>query len=229
MTGLITGGLVGAIAAPNLRAAAARYAVPADEPPRGCGCARPRGGLLLTGRCPGCGTRQGPALLGVGVVAVGVGMAVGSVASWPIGLLLAWVGAFGVVLAFVDAAVHRLPDALTLRLGAGVPVVLVAADFRHPGELLRCLLAALVLGFVYWVLHLLGPMGLGDVKLALPLGALLAYYGWRAVFEGTVAAFLLAAGWGLALLLTGRAKAKDPLPFGPCMLLGALLAVLAVS
>jgi leader peptidase (prepilin peptidase)/N-methyltransferase len=229
MIGLIAGGLAGAAAAPALRAAATRYAVPVDEPLRGCGCARARRWLPPTGCCPGCGTRQGPAPLGVEVVAVGVGMAVGTAASWPIGLLLAWVGLFGVVLAFVDAAVHRLPDALTLRLGAGAAVLLVAADFRHPGELLRCLLAALVLGLVYWVLHLLGPMGLGDAKLALTLGALLAWYGWRAVFDGTFAGFLFAAGWGLALLLTRRAKAKDPLPFGPCMLLGALVTVLAVS
>ncbi|MFF7632552.1 prepilin peptidase [Kitasatospora sp. NPDC008050] len=229
MIGLILGTLAGAAAAPALRAAATRHAVPAGEPPRTCRCARARWWLPPTGRCPGCAERSGPPPLAVEVVAVGVGLAVGTAASWPVGLLLAWVGLFGVVLAFVDTAVHRLPDALTLPLAAGTAVLLLATGFQHGGVLLRCLLAALALGLVYWALAALGPMGHGDAKLAPTLGALLAWYGWRWVLDGAFAGFLLAACWGVALLLTRRARPKDPLPFGPCMLLGALLTVLAAS
>ncbi|WP_035798327.1 prepilin peptidase [Kitasatospora mediocidica] len=229
MIGLLAGVGTGLLAAPVLRAAATRSTVPFGEPPAGCDCAAPRRLLPATGRCPGCGVQRGPRPLTVELVAAAVGAAVGSAASWPFVLVAGWVALFGVVLAFVDVAVHRLPDALTLPLAVGVAVLLpVAALLDHrPGVLSRCLLAAVLVGAGYGALALLGPMGLGDVKLAPVLGALLAWYGWRTVLNGVFEGFLLAAAWGLALLLTRRAKARDPLPFGPCMLLGALLAVLA--
>ncbi|MDH6116610.1 leader peptidase (prepilin peptidase)/N-methyltransferase [Kitasatospora sp. GAS204A] len=229
MIGLIFGALAGAAAAPVLRAAATRYAVPAGAPLAVCAqCGRAAWWLPPTGRCPSCRAGRGPAPLLVELAAVGAGMAVGAAAAWPVGPALGWVALFAVVLAFVDAAVHRLPDALTLPLGVGTALLLALGGFDRPGVLLRCLAAGVVLGLLYGVLAVLGPMGLGDAKLALTLGALLAWYGWRAVFDGAFAGFLLAALWGLLLLVTGRAKAKDPLPFGPCMLLGALVAVLAV-
>lgn len=157
------------------------------------------------------------------------GAAIGSVAGWPVVPVLCWVALFGVVLAFVDLAVHRLPDALTLPLAGGTAVLLVTAGLltQRTGALTRCLLGALLFLAVYGAMALAGPMGLGDAKLAPTLGALLGWYGWRTLFQGWLAGFLLAAVWGVVLLATGRAKAKDPLPFGPCMLLGALLGVLA--
>jgi leader peptidase (prepilin peptidase)/N-methyltransferase len=167
----------------------------------------------------------------VEAVSVAVGAAVGSAVSRPIGPALVWVALFGVVLAFVDAAVHRLPDALTLPLGLGTAVLLVAAALldHRPRALLGCLVAAGLVFLVYGLLALLGPMGLGDVKLAPTLAALLAWYGWRAVYQGVLAGLLLAAVWGVVLLATGRAGRKDPLPFGPCLLAGALLGVLAAG
>ncbi|GAA1219750.1 hypothetical protein GCM10009665_07280 [Kitasatospora nipponensis] len=160
-----------------------------------------------------------------------VGAAVGASASWPLGPLLVYVALLAVVLAFVDVAVHRLPDSLTLPLALGTAVLLTAAALLEdrPAVLTRCLLGAGALFLFYGLLALLGPMGLGDVKLAPTLGAVLAWYGWRTLVDGAFAGFLLAALWGLALLLTGRAKARDPLPFGPCMLLGALLALLTTT
>ncbi|MGF1430556.1 prepilin peptidase [Kitasatospora sp. LaBMicrA B282] len=231
MLPLILGALLGLAAAPVLRAAATRHAVPAGEPPAVCpSCARRSRWLPPTGRCPGCAEWFGPAPLLLELAAVATGTAVGVAATgWRSALLLGWVALFAVVLAFVDAAVHRLPDPLTLRLGLGTAALLVLADLRHPAVLLRCAEGGALLGLLYAVLAVLGPMGLGDAKLALTLGGLLAWYGWRSVFDGALASFLLAAGWGLLLLVTGRAKAKDPLPFGPCMLLGALVAVLAAG
>ncbi|MFI9270598.1 prepilin peptidase [Kitasatospora sp. NPDC052896] len=229
MIGLLLGATAGLAAAPPLRAAAARYAVPYGEPLRVCDCGTAHRWLPPSARCPRTGAPGGPAPLAVELVAVGVGAAIGAAASWPIGLLLAWTGLLGVVLGFVDAAERRLPDALTLRLALGTAVLLpLAALLDHrPAVLTRCLLAALVLGAVYGTLALLAPMGFGDAKLAPALGALLAWYGWPAVYTGVFAGFLCAALWGGLLLLTGRAKAGHQLAFGPCMLLGALLAVLS--
>jgi leader peptidase (prepilin peptidase)/N-methyltransferase len=80
---------------------------------------------------------------------------------------------------------------------------------------------------VYLVLFLIYPegLGLGDVKLALGLGVALGWYGWDVVFLGTFAAFLLAAVYGVALVIAGRAGRKTAVSFGPFMALGALAAV----
>jgi leader peptidase (prepilin peptidase)/N-methyltransferase len=164
----------------------------------------------------------------VEAVAAAVGAALGTAADAGSAALFCWVGLFGVVLGFVDAAVLRLPDALTLPLFAGTVVLLPIADHR-PAVLLRCLLAAVALGLLYGGLALLLPIGLGDAKLAPSLGAVLGLYGWGAVAGGVFAAFLLGGVWGAGLLLTRRAGRGDALPFGPPLLAGALLAVLAAA
>ncbi len=161
-------------------------------------------------------------------MAAGVGAAICSVAHGPSVLLLAWIGLFGVVLGFVDAAVFRLPDVLTLPLALGTAALLLLTEHQG-GVLLRCLYAALAFGGGYGILALLAPMGFGDAKLAPTLGALLGWYGWRTVLAGFWYGFLLASLWGAARLLTRHSKRGDPLAFGPAMLLGALLAVLAAS
>jgi len=70
-------------------------------------------------------------------------------------------------------------------------------------------------------------MSLGDVKLAASLGTLLAWFGWRLLLAGGFAGFLLAGIYGSAVLASGRATRKQPIPFGPFMIAGAVLAVVA--
>ncbi|MGW1950309.1 hypothetical protein ACWCRC_39150 [Streptomyces sp. NPDC001940] len=65
-------------------------------------------------------------------------------------------------------------------------------------------------------------MGFGDVKLALTIGAVL---GWLTLLLGPFAGYLIAAAHGVALLARGKATGKTPLPFGPSLLLGALVGV----
>jgi leader peptidase (prepilin peptidase) / N-methyltransferase len=72
-----------------------------------------------------------------------------------------------------------------------------------------------------------GQLGAGDLKLAGVLGLALGWLGWPAVLRGTFLAFALLSVCGLALLATRRIKLDSALPFGPFMLAGALLAVLA--
>ncbi|MEU3843296.1 A24 family peptidase [Streptomyces sp. NPDC028635] len=135
-----------------------------------------------------------------------------------------------VLLALVDARVHRLPDRLTLPLTAGVPALLglVALLPGSAGSWPRALLGGLTLGGVYFVLFLINPngMGFGDVKLALPLGVALGWYGWDVLFLGAFAGFLLGAVYGLGLLLLRRANRKSAIPFGPFMIAGAMAGLL---
>ena len=82
---------------------------------------------------------------------------------------------------------------------------------------------------VYLALFLAHPrgMGFGDVKLSGVLGLATAWFGWGAFGVGLFAGFLLGGVWGIALVLSGRGGRKSAVPFGPFMLAGALLAVLA--
>lgn len=68
-------------------------------------------------------------------------------------------------------------------------------------------------------------MGMGDVKLVFLLGLFLG------IFKSTVALFLsfeLGALVGIYLMLSGRAKMKTALPFGPFLIMGAVLSLLII-
>ena len=110
-----------------------RYAVPAGEPARCCpACgrsSRPAGrGSCPAGRCPGCHQRTGPPPLAVELTTA-VLLAALAARVHPALLLAAacWLALCAVPLAFIDAAVRRLPDVLTGPEFAGIAVLLVVA------------------------------------------------------------------------------------------------------
>jgi leader peptidase (prepilin peptidase) / N-methyltransferase len=70
-------------------------------------------------------------------------------------------------------------------------------------------------------------MSLGDVKLAASLGTLLAWFGWPLLIGGGFAGFLLGGIFASALLVHRKAGRKQPIPFGPFMVAGAVLALVA--
>jgi leader peptidase (prepilin peptidase) / N-methyltransferase len=230
--------VAGLVAGRGQRAVIFRYAVPAGEPPRSCcpACGqRPavwQMALALSARCPACGQRTGPPPLAVEVTtAVLLGALAARVHP---GLVLAaacWLALCSVPLAFIDAAVRRLPDVLTGAAFAGTALLLLAAAAAS-GDwhvLARAVLGGLALSGFYLVLVLVSPsgMGIGDVKAAAGLGIMLAWRGWTALIAGGFAGFLFAAVYGVALLITGRATRKQQIPFGPFMITGAFLAILA--
>jgi len=77
--------------------------------------------------------------------------------------------------------------------------------------------------------HAVRPHGLGfgDVKLAGLIGLVTGYVGWGALAGGAFAAFVLAGGYGVVLLATGRAGRRSLLAFGPWMLAGGWLGLVA--
>ena len=142
-----------------------------------------------------------------------------------------WLAACAVPLACTDLAVQRLPDPLTGAAYAGTAVLLLAAAaVGGPwSALVRALLGGLALAGFYLLLMVISPSGmsLGDVKLAASLGTLLAWFGWRLLLAGGFAGFLLGGVVAGALLVSRRADRKQPIPFGPFMIAGAVLAVVA--
>ncbi|MFJ1745346.1 prepilin peptidase [Streptomyces sp. NPDC088116] len=134
-----------------------------------------------------------------------------------------------VLLALVDRNVHRLPDHLTLPLAVAAVVLLGLAALLpgDGGSWPAALLGGLALGACYFVLFLINPngMGFGDVKLAVPLGVTLGWYGWPVLCVGAFAGFLFGSLYGLGLMLLRRAGRKSAIPFGPFMITGALVGI----
>ena len=146
-----------------------------------------------------------------------------------------WLAACAVPLACTDLAVQRLPDPLTGAAYAGTVVLLLAAaavggPWSALGPaFLRALLGGLALAGFYLLLMVISPSGmsLGDVKLAASLGTLLAWFSWRLLLAGGFAGLFLGALAAGALLASRRAGRKQLIPFGPFMIAGAVLAVVA--
>lgn len=231
--------LAGLAAGPAQRAAIFRLAVPAGDSARRC-CPACRDQVLParwpalspTGRCPGCHDRTGPLPLTVEVTTA-ILLAALAVRVHP-GLVLAaacWLALCAVPLAFIDATVKRLPDLLTGPAWAGTALILLlaAAASGDWGNLARAMSGGIALTFFYLVVVLISPaaMGMGDVKAAASVGTLLAWPAWTSLAAGSFAGFLLAAVYGGTLLLSGHATRKQHIPFGPFMIAGAFLVLLA--
>ena len=193
------------------------------------------GWLLLGGRCRRCRARipvRYPAveaamgllwfLVTLRLVGEGLGWAV------PAYLALAFVC---LVLAVIDATTRLLPNRITYpAFPALLGLLLVASvGLGDLGRLARGLLAAAAVGAFFLLLALISPqgMGLGDVKLAPTLGLALGWLSWGTVAVGVFAAFLLGGLAGLAAMLVLGLSRKSLLPFGPWLVTGALLGILA--
>jgi len=143
----------------------------------------------------------------------------------------AYLGVVGVALTEIDLAVQRLPDRLTLLTYPALIVLLglAAVSDGNGAALIRALLGDLVLAAAYLLLGLAsaGQLGGGDIKLSGLVGLVLGWLGWQTLIEGASFGFVLAAIAGLALLATRRFSLRDKISFGPFILAGALLVVLA--
>ena len=225
------------------------WRVPRDEsvvrPPSACpACGhpiRPRDNLpvvswlLLRGRCRDCDAAISARYpLVEATTSVLFALVVGWLgASWALPAFW-YLAAVSVALFLIDVDVRRLPDAIVLP-SYPVAFVLLALASANPGgpsdfsALLRAVLAGVALLVFYVVLRIVYPagMGLGDVKLSGVLGLYLGWVGWSAVVVGAFAAFLLGGVYGVALVVLRRAGRKSTLPFGPWMLLGAALGLVA--
>jgi leader peptidase (prepilin peptidase)/N-methyltransferase len=193
------------------------------------------GWLLLRGRCRRCLAAISPRypavelatavlwfLVTFRLVGAGLGWAV------PAYLLLAFIC---VVLAVIDATTRLLPNRITYPTFPAIALLLLLASLGMGdlGRLVRALLAAAAVGAFFLALVLISPrgMGMGDVKLAPTLGLALGWLSWSAVAVGLFTAFLLGGLAGLGGILLLRLSRKALVPFGPWLVAGALLGVLA--
>ena len=70
-----------------------------------------------------------------------------------------------------------------------------------------------------------GALGMGDVKLSSVLGLNLAYFSLASLFLATLLAFVMATLFVLLGTILRRLTLKSAVPFGPFMIIGALIAL----
>jgi leader peptidase (prepilin peptidase) / N-methyltransferase len=161
------------------------------------------------------------------------GALVGALVGWRLGqtpILAAWVylGAVGLLLAYVDWRTRLLPTRIIAPSYAAVCVLVTVATVIDADlhSLVRAALGWLTMGGCYFLLWLAYPRGLGygDVRLSGLLGIALGYLGWAPLLTGLYSGFLLGGIGGGVLAMLG-AQRRRQFAFGPFMLLGCLVGI----
>ncbi|MCL6449084.1 MAG: prepilin peptidase [Armatimonadetes bacterium] len=126
-----------------------------------------------------------------------------------------------IVITFIDLEHYLIPDRLNLALLAGgILSNAVARELPVASVFWGALIPAAALAIL--ALASRGGMGGGDVKLA---GAAGVFLGWPGSGVALFLACLLAGAAGALLLISGRKKRKDPMPFAPFFSAGVFLGI----
>lgn len=173
-------------------------------------------------RSPGLGVRAGITSALVGAL---LGASVGL--DWILPCLI-FLTPVGVALAVVDWRTMLLPTrVIAPSYAVVIALLLVAAGVQTDADaLLHSVIGWAVAGGLFWLLWFIYPkgMGYGDVRLSGILGLALGYLGWAELLVGVYAAFLI-GGFGGLLLSRLRLVQRKRFPFGPFMLVGAVVGV----
>ncbi|UJP05489.1 MAG: A24 family peptidase [Nitrosomonas sp.] len=183
--------------------------------------------LLLRGRCSQCHTRisvQYPIVEAItallsGFVAWQYGFGLTTVA------ILCFVWAL-IALAVIDLNTHLLPDDITL------PLIWIGLLFNMRGgftgieaAVIGAAAGYISLWSIYWCFKLLTGkegMGYGDFKL---LSAIGAWLGWSMLPLVMLFSSLVGALVGIGLVIATKLDKNIPIPFGPYLVGGALIAL----
>lgn len=151
----------------------------------------------------------------------------------PVGWVVGLLGPTLVLLSVVDWRTRLLPRVVVLP-ATGVLVLLAALESaitRETHLLVRALVGMLVARSFFWLLWLVrrAGMGFGDVRLAALVGLVLARVSWSAWILGLYGGLLVFSlyGIGLAVVRRDMRTLRRHMPYGPFMVLGLYLGVLA--
>ncbi|HEY5221338.1 MAG TPA: prepilin peptidase [Candidatus Paceibacterota bacterium] len=178
--------------------------------------------LIQGGRCRHCKTRlsiQYPIVeLLSGLIFVFVPLTVG------VSALSAtlWVAAFEalLVMAVIDIRLGIIPDEINIFLGV-IGILLAIAPGWEGGAVLGKVIGAAVAAVFFAILIAVTRgkgMGMGDLKLAIPLGLI---FGWPDIIFILACSFIIGAIVGVFAIARGKSSMKSTLPFGPFLALGA--------
>lgn len=178
--------------------------------------------LVLRGKCRACGSRISPRYILVESL-TGVLFAL---AMWHFGVswevLVAWAFVAAMIaVAFIDYDHMIIPNVIVL---PGAAVGLAASVALHPHRWWVYLAAAGGGAFFFFALVMLWPgggMGMGDVTMALFMGVVLG----TSILVAFFVAFLLGSLVGIYLMVVLKRSRKTPIPFGPFLAVGAVVAI----
>jgi leader peptidase (prepilin peptidase)/N-methyltransferase len=146
--------------------------------------------------------------------------------SFVLAVLTLGIVALLIVLFVIDLRTFLLPDIFVVVLAVVVIARLAVQAAHHETQLAPPLWGAIIgAGFLgmLWLVTTGRGIGLGDVKLALPLGALFGPVD-TAIF--LFCAFIVGGGVAAWLLFMRRVTMKTPIPFGPFLTGVAIVFVL---
>lgn len=164
------------------------------------------------------------------LVAAACGCVIGLALGWDWSLVwLVPLVPVSVALGLIDWRTRLLPRLVVLpaTLVAIVAMVAVGLLTDQRDHLVRALVAMLLVRTFFWLLWAIrsAGMGFGDVRLAAIVGLVLGWVGWGATAIGVWVGFIafVVPGVGLAIVRRDRSLMSKPLPYGPFMLIGALV------
>jgi leader peptidase (prepilin peptidase)/N-methyltransferase len=183
--------------------------------------------LLLRGKCKGCGAAISPRYPIIEAIS---GILCGF-AAWNFGFGPAAIGALLFIWALlaltaIDFDTQLLPDDITLPLlWAGLLLNLFGVFTNLPSAVLGAVIGYLALWSVYWLFKFTTGkegMGYGDFKLLAALGA---WLGWQMLPLIILLSSLVGAAVGLTLIVALKHGRNIPIPFGPYLAGGGLIAL----
>jgi len=184
--------------------------------------------LLLHGKCKGCREPISPRY----PIVEAVSGVLSAYAAWHFGFGITGFGALLLVwallaLTFIDFDTQLLPDAITMPLlWLGLLFNLAGAYTDLHSSVIGAIAGYLALWSVYWLFKLATGkegMGYGDFKLLAALGA---WLGWQMLPLIILLSSLVGAVIGIVLIVVARHGRNVPIPFGPYLAGGGLVALL---
>lgn len=183
--------------------------------------------LALRGRCRKCGS---PISIRYPLVEAVTGILT-AYAAWHFGFSLTAVAAIVfiwalIALTFIDFDTQLLPDDITMPLlWLGIIFNLFGAFTTLNNAVTGAIAGYLVLWIVYWLFKLATGkegMGYGDFKLLAAIGA---WLGWPLLPLVIILSSVVGAVVGITLIIATRHGRNIPIPFGPYLAGGALIAL----
>jgi leader peptidase (prepilin peptidase)/N-methyltransferase len=134
----------------------------------------------------------------------------------------------GLWFAIVDIDTHVIPFHAVVKFALG-SCVFFGGTIGNDVQLLKqvCIGAVTTWALLFLVRVLSrGDMGGGDVSLGACLGLYLGWASSTAVYVALLVSFVVGGGAALTLMALGKADRHTHFPFGPCLIVGSLFAVL---
>lgn len=186
------------------------------------------GYTFLKGKCSSCGTKismQYPLVEFItGAASIAVAYQFGVTLQTLFALLFTWVL---IALTLIDLKKQLLPDSMTLPLlWLGILLSYFNLFTDLSSSVIGAMAGYLILWSVYHLFKLLTKkegMGYGDFKL---LAAMCAWTGFTYLPQMILVSSVVGSIAGISMLLIGKAKQQQPIPFGPYLAVAGWIALL---